>query len=398
MTILELVIWQHYCLKQGFKTKIIDFRIRKAALLKTLKKTDPLIVGFSIIFLNHIHRFTEMIGYLREGGITCHFTAGGHYASLRYQELFRKAPQLDSIVRFEGEYPMLELARHVSDGKDWRSIKSLAFRENYEIRTNPVWPPENELDKFPFPVRSGYKEYCFKKKYTAILAGRGCVHNCSFCNTREFYRQSSGPLKRVREPEMVVAEMSYLFHNKKCSVFLFHDDDFPVKSVTHPDWIVRFCNELERTGLNKKIIWKINCRPDDIEEESFRLMKRNGLFLVFLGLEDGTDTGLQRLNKQSAVTKNIEGIEILRKLKIGFDYGFMLFQPYTTFRSLNENLGFLRQICGDGYTPVTFLRLVPLYDTRIEKELARTGRLHFRDGTGDYDFQEDSLNQVLWLY
>ena len=91
--------------------------------------------------------------------------------------------------------------------------------------------------------------------------------------------------------------MEYLFYKKGCSVFIFEDDDFPVVNWEKSDWIERFCRELERKGLNEKIIWKINCRPDEIEEEKFSLMKRIGLFLVFLGIEDGTDTGLKRLNK-----------------------------------------------------------------------------------------------------
>ena len=76
----------------GFKTKTIDFRVKKPYLLKIVKKLDPFIIGFSIIFLNHINRFTELIEYLRKGGINCHFTAGGHYASLRYHDLFQYSP------------------------------------------------------------------------------------------------------------------------------------------------------------------------------------------------------------------------------------------------------------------------------------------------------------------
>jgi len=377
----------------GYKTKIIDFRVRKSEILKILNKLDPLIIGFSIIFLNHIKQFIELIEYLRKGGIKCHFTAGGHYASLKYGELFKMVPQLDSIIRFEGEYPMLELAKCISNGSDWRKIASLAFKENQKIISNPIWAMEKDLDIFPFPSRSRIKEYAFQKKFTVILAGRGCRNNCSFCNTREFYRQASGPLKRIRKPEMVVSEMNYLYHKKGCSVFLFHDDDFPVKSKIHPDWIIRFCSELERTGLNKKIIWKINCRPDEVEEKSFSLMKRNGLFLVFLGLEDGSDTGLKRLNKNMSVANSINSIKILKKLKIGFDYGFMLFQPLTIFKSLNENLDFLKQICDDGYTPVTFLKLIPLYETLIEKELLQAGRLIYSDFIWDYDFLEESMNR-----
>lgn len=376
----------------GYRTKIIDFRVRKSELLKILKKLDPILVGFSIIFLNNINLFTGLIKYLRDKEINCHFTAGGHYASLRYEELFSLIPNLDSIIRFEGEYPILELTKRLSLNQDWRDVASLSYKKNNKIITNPILQPEKYLDKFPYPSRSPLEEYAFGKKFSAILAGRGCVHNCSFCNTREFYRQANGPLKRIRKPEMVVKEMNYLFDKEDCSVFIFHDDDFPVKSKTTPDWLKRYCDELERNGLNNKIIWKINCRPDDVQEECFSMMKSHGLFLVFLGLEDGTVTGLKRLNKQLEVESNLRSIEILKKLDIEFDYGFMLFQPETTFISLNENLVFLRLICGDGYSPVTFLKLIPLYETRVEKELKESDRLIYTNGIADYHFHEESMD------
>jgi radical SAM superfamily enzyme YgiQ (UPF0313 family) len=379
--------------KSGFRTKIFDFRRKRSDLLKSLKKTDPLIIGFSIIFLNHINQFTDLIKYLRTRGITCHFTAGGHYASLRHERLFQIIPQLDSIIRFEGEYPMCELANCIFNDLEWKDIPGLAFKEDDKIITNPVWIPENDLDKFPYPSRSPLKEYAFGKKFSVMLAGRGCLHNCSFCNTRTFYRQAKGPIKRIRKPASVAEEMSFLFNEKECSVFIFHDDDFPVKSSRTQNWATKFCDELERTGLSEKILWKINCRTDDIEEQSFSLMKKNGLFLVFLGLEDGTNQGLKQLNKQLDVNDNINGLNILKKLNIGFDYGFMLFQPSTTFRTLNENLDFLRLVCGDGYTPVTFLRLIPLYETLAEKELRDAGRLIKSNGTEDYKFSEDSMNE-----
>ncbi len=381
----------------GFSTKIIDFRDYTPELIGTVKNLNPLVIGFSVIFLNYIELFSELIKDLRENGISCHFTAGGHFASLRYEELFKTIPQLDSIVLFEGEYPMMELVSCLRKGKDWKKIKNLAFKDNGKIVSNNLRLPETDLDKFPSPLRSQLKEYAFGKNFTVIIAGRGCVHNCSFCNTREFYRRSRGPLKRIRKPDAVVDEMRILSKEKDCSVFIFHDDDFPVKSMEQPHWVKEFCNELGKSQLKDKILWKINCRPDDVEEESFAMMKKNGLFLVFLGLEDGSDHGLKRLNKQITASENIKAINILKKLNIGFDYGFMLFQPSTTFISLIGNLDFLLLVCGDGYTPVSFLRLIPLYETRVEKELKKTGRLIDTNGITDYEFQEEQMNSYYYF-
>jgi radical SAM superfamily enzyme YgiQ (UPF0313 family) len=139
-------------------------------------------------------------------------------------------------------------------------------------------------------------------------------------------------------------------------------------------------------------MWKINCRPDEVEEKSFALMKNNGLFLVFIGIEDGTDAGLKKLNKHMTAARCRAGIDTLKKLDIGFDFGFMLFQPDTNFRSLNENLDFLLELCGDGFSPVSYLKMMPYYATRIEKELLAEGRIKGAPGFRDYDFIDDSMN------
>jgi radical SAM superfamily enzyme YgiQ (UPF0313 family) len=378
--------------KAGYDTRIIDFRYRKEEILKILKRLDPMIVGFSVIFQYHINGFVDLISYIRERGIRCHFTAGGHYASLRYEELFELIPSLDSIVRFDGEYTLLDLVNCIHSGTDWKNVLGIVYKNNDKIIANSLRPLEKDLDKFPLPLRSPLTKYALGRKFATILAGRGCVNNCSFCHIREYYKQSSGPYKRIRKPGMVVREMELLHLEKDCSVFLFQDDDFPVKTDKGSEWIERFCNELKRKRLNDNIMWKINCRPDEIDYDSFNMMKNHGLFLVFLGIEDGTESGLKRLNKNMTVSKSLEGINILKKLNIGFDYGFMLFQPSSTFSSINDNLDFLREICGDGYSPVSFLKMMPYCETSIEKDLKKEGRLKGKQGFLNYDFLDDSLN------
>jgi radical SAM superfamily enzyme YgiQ (UPF0313 family) len=376
----------------GYQSLIIDFQSGKEEILKTLKRIKPLVMGFSVIFQYHIYEFKKLINYLRESGITSHFTAGGQYASMRYADLFKLIPSLNSIVRFEGEYTFLELVNCIYSGVDWQEIKGLAYKRNGKIIANPLRPPEMDLDKFPFPMRLSFKEYALDKQFATLIASRGCLNNCSFCNNREYIKQSSVFFKRIRKPEKVVSEMQFLHYKMDCSVFLFEDDDFPVKAEKGSDWIERFCYELKRKKLVDKIMWKINCRPDEIDYKRFTLMKDHGLYLVFLGIDDGTNIGLTRLNKHMTIKETLKGIDILKRVEIGFDYGFMLFQPASTFRSIYDNLEFLEQLCGDGYTPVTFLKLKPYFDTRVEKELREEGRLVGKPGFLDYDFLNNSLN------
>jgi len=376
----------------GYEVHLIDVRRDKEEILQTLLELDPLMLGFSVIFENHIYDFQTLIKYLRSSGIQCHFTAGGHFASLRPADLFEIAPAVDSMVRFEGEYTILDLVNHLQQERDWKKVSGISYKENGTLVHNELRPLEPDLDAFPFPHRRDLEEYALEKKYATLLAGRGCIYNCTFCDIREFYSPPPGPVKRIRKPEKVVEEMAYLQREHDCRVFLFQDDDFPLKTSRTTVWVEEFCQALKEQKLMGKILWKINCRPDEVEQDLFELMKTHGLFKVYLGIEDGTEAGLKLMNKRLEVDDHMEGIRILKDLGISIDYGFMLFQPSSTFETVNENLDFLEQICQDGYMPVFFLKMMPYLATRIEKELREEGRLKGKPGFLDYDFHEQSMN------
>ncbi len=376
----------------GYDVQIIDFRQDKKDILKRLLDLNPMVVGFSVIFENHIYDFQELIEYLRSNGIQSHFTAGGHFASLRPSDLFELSPSIDSIVRFEGEHTMLDLVNHLHQGEDWKKVVGISYRNNGVLVNNPLRALEPDLDTFPFPLRTEIKDYVLEKKYTTLLAGRGCIYNCTFCDIREFYGQSPGPVKRIRKPGKVVEEMEYLHKEQNCSVFLFQDDDFPVRTKPASEWVREFCKSLRDKNLAGKVLWKINCRPDEIDLDLFDLMKFHGLFKVYLGIEDGTNPGLKKMNKRLKMSDHIKGIKKLKELGIIIDYGFMLFQPSSTFDSLNENITFLEQICQDGYMPVSFLKMMPYLATQVEKELREEDRLKGKPGFLDYDFNEKSID------
>lgn len=384
-------------LNTGYRVKMIDFRLGKDRILEELRRSEPLVVGFSIIFQYHIDEFRELITYLRLQGIHAHFCAGGHYPSLRPRQLMQLISELDSVVLFEGERTFLELAEALSSGQEWRHIRGIAHRDGQTMVINPLRPLEPDLDNFPPPFRPPLKEFALGKKYATLLAGRGCVYDCSFCSIREFYSRPPGSIKRLRRPEMVVREMELLRDDMDCSVFVFQDDDFPVSHPWGSAWASRFCQLVEEKELNDKILWKISCRPDEISGRMFEMMKSCGLFLVYLGIESGTEEGLCLMNKHIKPGVNIDGVRILKELGINYDYGFMLFDPSSTIDSVRQNLHFLETICGDGSSPVTLCKMRPYAETKIEAVLREQGRLKGRTGFEDYEFLDDRVNALYTL-
>ena len=377
----------------GYSVRVVDIEQAPEEILKIALEIKPLLIGFSLIFQFFIDRYAALLQAMRVVGIDCHFTMGGHFPSLSYQQTLELVPELDSVVRFEGEATLLELADAISTGKEWRTIDGIAYaRKGEVVATTPRALVEN-LDDLPFPDRDYEPSTVLGRNMMPILASRGCARTCSFCSIHTFYRAAPGKIVRTRKPSEVVREMRMLYQERGIRVFLFQDDDFPLFGTVWRRWASEFVDELHRHELPGKVIWKINCRADALDRELFIRMRDAGLYLVYMGLESGSEDGLDTLHKQVTVEQNINAVNLLKSLGLMFEYGFMLLDPSSTFETVRENLLFLRTILADGCLPVTFCRMVPYDGTPIKDELARTGRLRGDVCNPDYDFLDPRLEE-----
>jgi hypothetical protein len=121
-------------------------------------------------------------------------------------------------------------------------------------------------------------------------------------------------------------------------------------------------------------------------------MRDAGLYLVYMGLESGSEEGLETLHKQITVEQNLRAVNLLKSIGLMWEYGFMLLDPSSTFESVRANLAFLRTILADGCLPVTFCRMLPYDGTPIKDALVRSGRLLGDVCNPDYDFLDPRLS------
>lgn len=384
--------------KNGHKAELQPFFPgNNYAVLETLRKLNPSLIGFSLIFQFTLEHFAELMRYLRQHGVTAHFTAGGHFPSLRPSETLELIPELDSIVRFEGEESIVDLYSQLDRPAGWSEIRSIAYRNGNSVVLTPLRPLIENLDDIPTVVRDESITTTAGIKTAYMLASRGCHFNCSFCSIRQFYGTVEGKLRRTRSPQHVTEEMLELFTHRNVRLFSFQDDDFAARSPAQKQWIGEFLNELRRNGLAGKIKWKISCRVDDIHPLLFQEMASHGLFAVYLGVESGNEKGLKTLNKQTSVGKNMEAIETLKQMHFALSAGFMLFDPSSTFSSVQENIEFLSAIGCDGYFPINFGKMLPYTGTPIEQELRLQGRLKGTLTHPDYDFLDSDLDWYAFL-
>jgi anaerobic magnesium-protoporphyrin IX monomethyl ester cyclase len=392
MGYLAAVLRRHGCVPE-----MIEVRESPAVIAARLLEWRPLLVGFSLIFQFFLPQYRRIAQHLRAAGITCHFTIGGHYPSLCHEELLRNFPEIDSVVRYEGEETLIELVDRLHAGENWRGISGIAYARDGQIVATEARPLVQDLDALPFPDRPCEPERVGGFPTLPVLASRGCIRRCSFCSIHTFYRTAPGRVVRVRKPEKVVEEMLELHRRRGVRVFLFQDDDFPLWGRKGRRWADELMARMHDTGLAESTIWKISCRAEYVEPELFAAMREAGLFLVYMGIESGVETGLDILFKQMTVEQNLNAVATLKQLDIVYSYGFMLFDPSSTFDSVRQNIGFLRRIVGDGSAPAVFSRMLPYGGTPIRDLLAKEGRLRGDLTHPDYDFLDLRLNEYYQL-
>lgn len=380
--------------KYGYRVETFDFEQDREEILDAAKSLDPALIGFSLIFQFYVDRFGALIRYLRDNGIACHFTMGGHFPSLSYENTLELVPELDSVVRFEGEMTILELVDRLSTSQDWRSIAGIAYRDAADkVIATELRSLVPDLDSLPYPERhAGRSMTILGRRAIPLLASRGCIRTCSFCSIHVFYRVAPGKVVRTRKPTRVVEEMRYLHEREGITIFLFQDDDFPVYGTVWRRWANDFVDALHRARLPGRVIWKINCRADAVDPVLFARMREAGLFMVYMGLESGSKEGLATLHKQITVEQNLRAVQNLKRLGLMFEFGFMLFDPSTNFDSVIESVHFLRTIVGDGTAPATFCRMIPYDGTPIKSALISSGRFKGDICNPDYDFLDPRVD------
>jgi anaerobic magnesium-protoporphyrin IX monomethyl ester cyclase len=382
--------------QSGYDVRLLDIELPEETLVAAVRAAQPMLVGFSLIFQFYIRRYASLMDALRREGIDAHFTMGGHYPTLSPQQTLAAAPELDSIVRYEGEVTLLEIVRALQAGNDWRKLDGVVWRQRTEqgeeIVANPPRALIHDLDSLPYPERDFQPMRVLGRAIMPLLASRGCARTCSFCSIHTFYRSAPGKVVRIRKPVEVVREMRMLYDQDSVTVFLFQDDDFPLFGKKWRAWAGEFVDELHKADLPGRAIWKINCRADAVDAELMARMRDAGLCLVYMGLESGTEEGLRTLHKEISVEQNLAAVRLLKSLGIGFEFGFMLLDPSSTFASVRANVAFLREIVGDGSASAQFCKMLPYDGTPIKDALEAAGRLKGDVCAPDYDFLDPDLD------
>jgi anaerobic magnesium-protoporphyrin IX monomethyl ester cyclase len=325
--------------------RVIDsilFRLDVERTVDKIAAEKPFLAGFTV-YRNSLPKALEIIGRLRERGIDTHVTFGGHYATFGYNEILRQ-PGVDSVIRGEGEYPLLDLVRALQSGEDWSTIANLASKQNGKIIANPQRPLVEDLDTLPRPARDNFTGLLrlHPNAGLPVSSSRGCYNRCAFCTISSFYSMAPGKKWRSRSPADVVDEIEAAAKKWNFRYIHFHDDCFIGPGKQGKERAYEIARELLRRKIRKPFV--VLTRPDTVDKELFHFLKRAGLMRVELGVESAVQRCLDDFCKGATIKDNERAIEICRKLKIECLIFFIMFDPYMSLEEVQANHAFISRI------------------------------------------------------
>lgn len=303
------------------------------ALAAMIAEADPDIVGTTAITpsIYKAEKVLEIAKRVKPGVVT---VLGGVHATFMYRQVLAEAPQIDAIVRGEGEEIMVAFAKAVAEGRwpaDRSKIRGLAYLEAGKVVATPAAPTVKNFDAVAADWSLlDWTKYIYTPLGVRVAIpnmARGCPFTCSFCSQWKFWRDY-----RIRDPKKVVDEIETLKRDHGVGFFILADEEPTINRKK----FVAFCEELIRRDVN--ILWGINTRVTDIlrDEALLPLYRKAGLIHVSLGTEAAAQMKLDLFNKETTVAQNKKAIELLRKAGIVVEAQFIVGLENETAETLEE--------------------------------------------------------------
>jgi tRNA A37 methylthiotransferase MiaB len=313
--------------------------------------------------------------------------AFGLFPTLAYQRLTHYAPQLDFILVGEFEATLEELIATYQNNRFIPSLPGLYCSNIGFVRRDLI----AELSQLPVPDDVGTN--C-QYPTLNISASRGCFGDCSFCFINPFYgcsrrrERSIASFRHELETRLIRRPVNSLYFIDP--TFVGYDEKLTGRAVAISS-ILKDCN----------LPFGFETRVDTIDEKLINRLASNGASSVFLGIESGCETTLQRINKRITRQQIISAVRAVQNSGIYLSVGFIMFEPDSTLDELSANYALLDELGLLSHHDQTINMLyhsqIVLYGSKAWDKFDAEGRLLVHDEMpfeACYQFKHENVARV----
>lgn len=326
-----------------------------------VSQTDPMAVGIS--YYTPLRYTVERVaGLIREIDRDIKIIAGAFHPTFCPEEVMQN-PDVDFVIRGEGEIPLLRLVQELKKGSpEWERVPGIYYRDGEgRVRNNPGAGLISNLDELPFLARdlvlncdySVYRDHC-------MSSTRGCPYTCSFCGDKRLW----GGKVRRHSVDNIITELEHLKDTYEVNLVDFVDGTFTFDRK----YLQTFCNAIINHNLDIK--WRCTARYDNLDEDLLKLMKQANCVGLYFGLESGSDRVLRAIDKKITVAEIIKVSNMVHDSGIFTATSVIMGLPYETKEDMEETLKLMKKVKTDVFDVNSYIPLpgTPLYDSMSEED------------------------------
>jgi radical SAM superfamily enzyme YgiQ (UPF0313 family) len=320
-----------------YNVKVLDLNHYHGDFRRDLKRWNPKIVGIGGTTATRKESFLTA-RLTKETLPSVPVVFGGVHATFAATDTLTHMPEIDFIVKGEGEYSFLNLCDQLikNPGAAISTLAGVCYRSGNGIVENPPQRIEN-LDGLPLPARhlfNGRYDLTldfFKLSAEFIMTSRGCPACCTFCSASRMFPGGV----RYRSMEHIKQELDEILRKKHVPALKLFDSTF----TSSPKHVAAFCDLIRPYDLS----WECEVRADTVDHSMLHRMKQAGCVYINVGLETASRHLLARTAKNIS-TEQVEAClawchEIGIKTKL-----FMIFgHPGQTFGECMADISYIKE-------------------------------------------------------
>ncbi len=323
--------------KAGVEVKVLDYVVSpysREALGSELNGFMPQVVGVTAVSMT-FHKAIQVVRDVRCVAPEIITVMGGPHVSFCAEETLEAFPELDMIALGEGEETIVDLAIEASDGRNWKNIKGIVYRDGARISRNAMREPIADLNGLPLPARHliPLGRYRALGMPVSMTTSRGCPFKCIFCVGRKMV----GSRVRYRDPGTAVDEFEYLA-GLDFNQINIADDLFTANRM--------HCLSICREIISRKIRtrWASFARVDTVCKEVLEAVKEAGCTTLSFGVESANPEILKTIRKGITLHQVLAAISMCQEASITPHVSFILGLPGETPETLKETVEFGEQL------------------------------------------------------
>jgi len=305
-------------------------------------------------------------------------TGGQHFSAIP-QESLQQFPEIDVIVRGEGEQTLAELIRAYQLKNGFGNVLGISYRGQIGVVHNSLRPLMENIEGLPFPgyhlVKNNMRKYHFRimggrnNPYALIEGARGCNHQCTFCTQWRHWQACW----RVKSAKRIADEMAYCYHEFGSKFLWLTDDNFGAGH--RPGEIAE---EIIARKLPDDVLWFVQARCDDIirNKNVLSRLRKSGLNWVLLGVENSSSQVLESFKKGITPNDAKDAVRLLKENGIFAHAMLIIGNRKDTRQTISQIRDFANDLDPDF---VMFGILTPFPGTEIYSEAERNGWISDRN-------------------